>query len=69
MAAAPSITYFQNNLLSKADTAGFKMCYDTHKGVNFCKCCTWEAAMEFSEKLMTSSIKINLKEIGEGGGG
>jgi hypothetical protein len=50
--------------LSKADVAGFKMCCDTHKGVNFFKCCTREAATEFSEKLLTTSIQINLKEMG-----
>jgi hypothetical protein len=66
MAAVPSISYFQNNLLSKADTAGFEMCCDTHKGVNFGKCCTRAAAMKFSEKLLTSSIEINLKEMGGG---
>jgi hypothetical protein len=66
MAAVPPISYFQNNLLSKADTAVFKVCCDTHEGVNFGKCCTRDAAMEFSEKLLTSSIQINLKEIGGG---
>lgn len=51
MAAAPSISYFQINLLSKADTAGFKMCYETHQGANFGKCCMRAAAVEILWKV------------------
>jgi len=64
MAATPSNSYFQINLLSKADTDGFKMCCDTHIGVNFGECCTRAAAVKFSETFLTSSIQINLKELG-----
>lgn len=66
MAATPSNSYFQNNLLSTADTDGFKTCCDTHIGVNFGEYCTRAAAVKFSEKLLTSSIQINLKEMGGG---
>jgi hypothetical protein len=42
------------------------MCCDTLKGVSSDKCCTEAQAVKFSEKSLTSSVQINLKEMGGG---
>jgi hypothetical protein len=68
MAAAPSIAYFQNNLLINAGTAGFKMCCDTHKGVNFGKCYARAASVKFSANFLTISKSNSITGLDRPGG-